>query len=186
MLLADGRSVPADIVVVGIGAGPAVDWLDGIGLDLERRRRVRRDGRTSLAGVVAVGDCAGLVRRRPREATTASSTGPARGAARRRWSAAMLGGPRATGALRPPYFWSDQYGVKIQFAGTPGRRPRRDRGGGARGDRRRPCRLPARPAKPVAVLGMNQPRLFTRWRKQLAAVRAATCCGLMGLVAHSR
>ena len=57
-LLDDGRSVPADIVVVGVGARPCVEWLAGSGVDLDNGVKCGADGRTSLAGVVAVGDCA--------------------------------------------------------------------------------------------------------------------------------
>lgn len=58
VLLEDGRSLPADIVVVGVGASPCVQWLDGSGVELDNGVKCGADGRTSLAGVVAVGDCA--------------------------------------------------------------------------------------------------------------------------------
>ena len=69
---------------------------------------------------------------------------------------------------KPHYFWSDQYGVKLQFAGHSAGYDRLEIEVGDvlthsclavyyRGD------------VPVAVLGMNQPRLFTKWRRSLAA-----------------
>lgn len=58
VLLEDGRSIPADTVVVGVGARPCVEWLDGSGVELEDGVKCGVDGRTSVAGVVAVGDCA--------------------------------------------------------------------------------------------------------------------------------
>ncbi|MET9971779.1 NAD(P)/FAD-dependent oxidoreductase, partial [Streptomyces sp. NPDC006356] len=58
VLLDDGRSIPADIVVVGVGARPNVEWLEGSGVVLDNGVKCGADGRTSLAGVVAVGDCA--------------------------------------------------------------------------------------------------------------------------------
>ncbi len=68
-----------------------------------------------------------------------------------------------------PYFWSDQYGVKLQFAGhAAGRRPRGDRGW-ATPSAHSFLAVYYRGDDPVAVLGMNQPRLFTKWRRQLNA-----------------
>ena len=83
----------------------------------------------------------------------------------------MLGTATLLGAGEPaptpvPYFWSDQYGARIQFAGS------RSGGDVARvvegscADRSFLV-VYERDGHPVAVLGMNQPRLFTRWRRQL-------------------
>lgn len=168
VLLEDGRSLPADIVVVGVGARPCVEWLAGSGLTLDDGVTCGADGRTGLAGVVAVGDCAswydpraGLHRRvehwtgareRPEAAVTAL----------------LAGGAVEPSAPRPPYFWSDQYGVKIQFAGHAAAADSVTIEEGAR-DEHNVLAVYRRSGHPVAVLGMNQPRLFTRWRKQLAA-----------------
>ncbi|RRR83759.1 NAD(P)/FAD-dependent oxidoreductase [Streptomyces sp. RP5T] len=168
VLLADGRSLPADIVVVGVGARPCVEWLAGSGLTLDDGVTCGADGRTALAGVVAVGDCAswydpraGLHRRvehwtgareRPEAAVTAL----------------LAGGAVEPAVPRPPYFWSDQYGVKIQFAGHAAAADSVTIEEGAR-DSHDVLAVYRRSGHPVAVLGMNQPRLFTRWRKQLAA-----------------
>ncbi|WP_016998339.1 NAD(P)/FAD-dependent oxidoreductase, partial [Kocuria atrinae] len=56
--LADGRVLPADIVVVGIGAQPNVAWLEGSGIDVGNGVVCDAAGRTTVPGVVAVGDCA--------------------------------------------------------------------------------------------------------------------------------
>ncbi|MFD7407064.1 NAD(P)/FAD-dependent oxidoreductase [Streptomyces sp. NPDC059866] len=168
VLLEDGRSIPADIVVVGVGARPCVEWLEGSGLVLDNGVKCGADGRTSLAGVVAVGDCAnwydpraGLHRR------VEHWTG-----ARERPDAAvatlLAGGAVEPGVPRPPYFWSDQYGVKIQFAGHAAGADSVTIEAGA-ADERDVLAVYRRAGDPVAVLGMNQPRLFMRWRKQLAA-----------------
>ncbi|MGW6548558.1 NAD(P)/FAD-dependent oxidoreductase, partial [Streptomyces massasporeus] len=58
VLMEDGRSLPADIVVVGVGARPCVDWLAGSGVELDDGVKCGPDGRTSVDFVVAVGDCA--------------------------------------------------------------------------------------------------------------------------------
>lgn len=168
VLLEDGRSVPADIVVVGVGARPCVEWLEGSGVALDNGVKCGADGRTSLAGVVAVGDCANWY-------------DPRAGAHRRveHWTGArerpdaaiatlLAGGAVEPGVPRPPYFWSDQYRVKIQFAGhAAGADSVTVEEGTA--DHRNVLAVYRRAGQPVAVLGMNQPRLFTRWRKQLSA-----------------
>jgi NADPH-dependent 2,4-dienoyl-CoA reductase/sulfur reductase-like enzyme len=168
VLLEDGRTVPADIVVVGVGARPCVEWLEGSGIALDNGVKCGADGRTSLAGVVAVGDCANWY-------------DPRAGAHRRveHWTGArerpgaaiatlLAGGAAEPGVPRPPYFWSDQYGVKIQFAGHAAGADSVTVEEGAADDRN-VLAVYRRAGQPVAVLGMNQPRLFTRWRKQLAA-----------------
>ncbi|WP_240136440.1 NAD(P)/FAD-dependent oxidoreductase [Streptomyces sp. MUM 178J] len=166
-LLEDGRSIPADIVVVGVGARPCVEWLEGSGIELDNGVKCGADGRTSLAGVVAVGDCANWY-------------DPRTGAHRRveHWTGArerpdaaiatlLAGGAVEPGVPRPPYFWSDQYGVKIQFVGhAAGADSVTIEEGSA--DDRNVLAVYRRAGEPVAALGMNQPRLFTRWRKQLA------------------
>ncbi|MFK4188854.1 NAD(P)/FAD-dependent oxidoreductase [Streptomyces sparsogenes] len=167
VLLEDGRGVPADSVVVGVGAKPCVDWLQGSGVALDNGVKCGADGRTSLAGVVAVGDCAnwydpraGIHRRV--EHWTGALERPDTAVA-----TLLAHGATAPGTPRPPYFWSDQYGVKIQFAGHAAGADSVTVEEGATEDRSF-LAVYRRAGRPVAVLGMNQPRLFTRWRKQLA------------------
>ncbi len=115
--MADGGAVDADVVVVGIGVGPNTRWLDGSGIAVEDG--VVCDSRCRAApGVVAAGDVArwfheGIGRHlRVEHWTNASEQGDAA-------AAALLHGD-ATPPYRPvPYFWSDQYGTKIQMVGTP-------------------------------------------------------------------
>ncbi|MBX9398414.1 FAD-dependent oxidoreductase [Streptomyces sp. TRM72054] len=167
VLLQDGRSIPADVVVVGVGARPCVEWLEGSGVELDNGVKCGADGRTSLAGVVAVGDCANWY-------------DPRAGAHRRveHWTGALerpaaavatllAGGAVEPGVPRPPYFWSDQYGVKIQFVGHAAGADSVTIEEGSAEDRN-VLAVYRRAGEPVAALGMNQPRLFTRWRKQLA------------------
>ncbi|MFC8248025.1 NAD(P)/FAD-dependent oxidoreductase [Streptomyces chartreusis] len=168
VLLEDGRTVPADIVVVGVGARPNVEWLEGSGVVLDNGVKCGADGRTSLAGVVAVGDCAnwydpraGLHRRV--EHWTGARERPDAAIA-----ALLAGGAVEPGVPRPPYFWSDQYGVKIQFAGHAAGADSVTIEDGTP-DERNVLAVYRRSGIAVAVLGMNQPRLFTRWRKHLAA-----------------
>jgi NADPH-dependent 2,4-dienoyl-CoA reductase/sulfur reductase-like enzyme len=167
--LADGSRLPADVVVVGIGAAPNIEWLADSGVALGNGVLADARGATNVPGVVAVGDCAATwsvpAERHVRvEHWTNALEQPATAAA------TLLG----TGEQAPtpvPYFWSDQYGARIQFAGSrrEGDVPRVVEGSCA--DR---SFLVAyeRDGEPVAVLGMNQPRLFTRWRRQLRSTVA--------------
>ncbi|MFI0928651.1 NAD(P)/FAD-dependent oxidoreductase [Streptomyces sp. NPDC021012] len=168
VLLEDGRSVPADTVVVGVGARPCVEWLEGSGVALDNGVTCGADGRTSLAGVVAVGDCANWYdphtgSHRRVEHWTGALERPAAAVA-----ALLAHGATEPGVPRPPYFWSDQYGVKIQFVGHAAGADSVTVEEGAT-DERSFLAVYRRAGTPVAVLGMNQPRLFTRWRKQFTA-----------------
>ncbi|AKJ15335.1 pyridine nucleotide-disulfide oxidoreductase [Streptomyces incarnatus] len=168
VLLEDGRSIPADTVVVGVGARPCVEWLEGSGVALDNGVKCGADGRTSVAQVVAVGDCANWydprtgVHRRVEHWTGALERPDAAVAA------LLAHGATEPGVPRPPYFWSDQYGVKIQFVGQAAGADSVTVEEGSADDRSF-LAVYRRAGRPVAVLGMNQPRLFTRWRKQFAS-----------------
>jgi hypothetical protein len=85
-------------------------------------------------------------------------------------AAATLLGRTDVGPSRPvaPYFWSDQYGARLQFAGH--RRPD-DAVEIIEGDvdSRRFVAGYRRRGELVAVFAMNHPKLFVRWRRQLVA-----------------
>ncbi|SDF41716.1 Reductase C-terminal [Lentzea fradiae] len=115
--LSDGTVLDADLVVVGIGAEPATAWLSGSGLTLDNG--VVCDATLAAApGVHAAGD-------------VARWHNPAFDRLMRleHWtSAAEQGAHAVRNALDPaaatpyrhvPYFWSDWYGSRIQFAGVP-------------------------------------------------------------------
>ncbi|WP_327399782.1 FAD-dependent oxidoreductase [Streptomyces sp. NBC_01288] len=168
VLLEDGRTVPADMVVVGVGARPCVEWLEGSGVELDNGVKCGADGRTSLAGVVAVGDCANWYDPRAGSHRRVEHWTGARERPEVAVAALLSWGAVEAGASRPPYFWSDQYGVKIQFAGHAAGADSVTVEEGATGDRSF-LAVYRRAGQPVAVLAMNQPRLFMKWRKQLAA-----------------
>ncbi|KZM72946.1 NAD(P)/FAD-dependent oxidoreductase [Nocardia terpenica] len=165
--LRDGRRLAADVVVAGIGGVANIEWLRGSGLDLGDGVRCDSGGATRVSRIVAVGDCAAWYDpaeggHRRIEHWTAASERPAIAVA------TLLSGGRAPGvAPRPPYFWSDQYGCRIQFAGTvfPGDEPTVEAGSLAE---RSFVAVYRRAGRPVAVLGVDQVRLFTRWRRELS------------------
>ncbi|MEV4084696.1 FAD-dependent oxidoreductase [Nonomuraea fuscirosea] len=113
--LATGDLLPADAVVVAVGSRPATGWLAGSGLTLGDG--VECDTRCRAAeGVYAVGDVAafeheGLGRRLRLENRTNAT------------EQAQVVAANVLGADRPytpiPYFWTDQYDVKLQMHGLP-------------------------------------------------------------------
>ncbi|SNT55440.1 Pyridine nucleotide-disulphide oxidoreductase [Streptosporangium subroseum] len=168
-LLDDDRILPADVVLVGIGARPNVEWLAGAGFQLTNGVVCDAGGATGVPGVVAVGDCAAWFdpamgyHHRVEHWT---------GALRRPAAAAVTllsGGATAPDPPSSPYFWSDQYGMKIQFVGhaRPGDTVTVEEGDVAD---RSFLAVYRRQDRPVAVLSLNQVRLFTRWRRRLDAV----------------
>lgn len=169
--LDDGRLLPADLVLVGVGAQPNVGWLQGSGLELDNGVRCDAGGLTSSPGVVAVGDCAAwydrrLGRHHRVEHWTGALDRPKRAVA------TLLSGDSSGPDVAPAYFWSDQYGVRIQFAGDARSADTVTVEDGAPADR---CFLAVyrRDEEPVGVLGMNQVRAFTRWRRLLGAPSVA-------------
>ncbi len=112
--LADGRRLPCDAVVVGIGVVPATEWLQGSGLPAAGGIPVAAGGRTALPHVYAAGDVASPfdehagahVRSEHWEAAARAGTDAAR---------AMLG--LEPGRHTQSSFWSDQYGLRIQYVG---------------------------------------------------------------------
>lgn len=170
--LADGRLLPADVVLVGIGAIANIEWLQGSGLALGNGVLCEAGGLTNQPGIVAVGDCAAWLDRSSAqwhrvEHWTGAFERPKLAVA------CLLSGTSAGSAPRPPYFWSDQYDARIQFAGTTRRGDVVTVEAGDPADR---SFLAAyrRDGELVAVLGVNQVRQFTRWRRQLSASASAS------------
>jgi 3-phenylpropionate/trans-cinnamate dioxygenase ferredoxin reductase subunit len=118
--LADGSTLPADVVVVGIGALPRTDLADQLGLDVGPLGIVVDEhARTSDGLSVAAGDCAvgpnpyGRGAPGPtRLESVPHATDQARAAA-----ATLAGHPAAYATV--PWFWSDQADLRLQMAGLP-------------------------------------------------------------------
>ncbi|HLS76850.1 MAG TPA: FAD-dependent oxidoreductase [Nocardia sp.] len=119
--LADGSEVPADLVVLGVGSRPAVDWLADSGVALADPADgggVLADevGRTSAENVWAVGDVAAWRHDTGAQVRVEHWTNAGEQA---KLVACALVGAQPPTAARVPYFWSDQYDIKIQALGTP-------------------------------------------------------------------
>lgn len=169
--LADGQVLPADVVVVGVGVRPATDWLAGSGIQVDDGVVCDAGCSTGVPGVVAVGDVARcpnpFTGRHARIEHWSNATEQARTAAR-----TLLTGVSAPAPLTAPYFWSDQYQVRIQLAGhiTPGAVPEVVEGDV---DSRSFTAVYRREGTPVAVLSLNQPKFFNRLRRTLVPAAAA-------------
>lgn len=116
--LDDGTRLAADTVLVGVGAVPRTELAEQLDLACAGGIRVDGGGRTSIPAVVAAGDCTTV--RHPttgegwvRLESVPGATGQARAAA-----ASLAGRPAP--APEPPWFWSDQFDLKLQLAGLPG------------------------------------------------------------------
>lgn len=161
LVLAGGRRVACDAVLVGIGTVPATGWLQGSGLD-SGGVPVDAAGRTAIPGVFAAGDA--CLAFEPRRRAHLRSE---------HWDAAAWQGAAVAKAIlgeepgRPPLpsFWSDQYGVRVQCVGHPqladdvaveGDPAARDFEA-----------LLTRGGVPVAGLAVGRPRAIPAFRKQI-------------------
>ncbi|OLL17254.1 MULTISPECIES: NAD(P)/FAD-dependent oxidoreductase [unclassified Rhodococcus (in: high G+C Gram-positive bacteria)] len=114
-VLSDGTDLDVDLVVVGIGSVPVTDWLDGSGVRVDNGVVCDGVGRTSAPHVWAVGDVAAWEVSDGRCARLEHWTNA--GEQAKALAGALLGSIVAD-AARVPYFWSDQYDVKIQALGA--------------------------------------------------------------------
>ncbi|MQA12057.1 MAG: pyridine nucleotide-disulfide oxidoreductase [Pseudonocardiaceae bacterium] len=109
--LTDGSHIPAELVVVGVGMVPNVELAAAAGLVVSEGVRTDQYGRTSHPAIFAAGD-------------VAEQAGIGR---LEHWQQARDGGGRVAHAIlgQPspetpmPWFWSDQFDLNIQLAGTP-------------------------------------------------------------------
>lgn len=162
--LSDGLTLPADVVVLGAGAVPNVEWLAGSGLVVDDGVVCDGHGRASVEGVLAAGDVA----RWPNAVTGLHVRVE-------QWQAALdqasivahnIAHPEELRSWDSvPYFWSDQFGRKIQFCGHPGAG----------------SRVLSSPGGPVVAFGseelltgvltIGQPRVLARARRLVAERR---------------
>ncbi|MFI5315070.1 MAG: NAD(P)/FAD-dependent oxidoreductase [Myxococcota bacterium] len=177
VVLSDGAALEADLVVVGIGAAPETGWLAGSGLRIDDG--VVCDSHCAAApGVFAAGD-------------VARWHNPLFGEDMRveHWSNAVEQGSYVAERLAGsdlgaepfapvPFFWSDQYDVKIQFAGRmrPDDELRVVAGSLAE---RKFTALYGRAGRLCGVLAFSRPRDLAKYRRMIAerADFAAACAG---------
>ena len=114
VLCGDGSSHPADLVIIGIGIVPNVELAAEAGLKTNNGIVVDEHARTSDPDIVAAGDCTwhynAIYDRWVRLESVQNASDQGRVAA-----ATVAGQSRTYNAL--PWFWSDQYDLKLQIAG---------------------------------------------------------------------
>ncbi len=157
MVLTDAAEVPCDLVLVAVGAAPVGDLLRlpaGIPTD--------EAGRTGLTNVYACGDVAAawqpILAAHLRLEHWTSAAHQAATVAR-----AILG--RETSAAPSPYFWSEQFGLRLQHVGYPQGSARVVLGGDAESLEARYLDADERL---VAALLVNRPQAVSQLRRQLA------------------
>ncbi|MEU1162088.1 FAD-dependent oxidoreductase [Streptomyces sp. NPDC005921] len=167
VVLDDGSQLPAGAVVVGIGARPATAWLTGSGIELGPHGEVLADDRlrTSVPDVYAVGDCASFPSGRYGERLLIHH-----------WDNALQG-PRTVAAnilgetdavYDPvPYFWSEQFGRFVQYAGHHAAADRMVWRGDPSGPSWSVCWL--REGRLVALLAVGRPRDLAQGRRLIEA-----------------
>lgn len=166
VVLTDGSSLGADVVVVGVGVYPTTGWLEGSGLLLSDG--VVCDSRCFAApGVVAAGDVARW--HHPKLGSDirvehwTNATEQAAVASRN-----LLAGPEAAVAYEPvPFFWSDQYETKIQYVGHA-RADDEVRVVHGSQEERRFVAIYGRAGRLTGALAFSRPRQLMAYRRMLA------------------
>lgn len=169
VVLSDGTRLAAELVVVGIGVKTNTEWLEGSGVQLDdgvlcdASCRVLDGAGKPIEGVVAAGDVANwynpLFEERMRVEHWTHAVEQAEHAV-----AALLSAGEPEPFATAPLFWSDQYGVKIQFAGRsqPGDEVHVCHGDVEAG---RFVALYGRAGRLVGVLGFKRPPQVIKYRR---------------------
>jgi 3-phenylpropionate/trans-cinnamate dioxygenase ferredoxin reductase subunit len=170
--LTDGSTIPADVVLLALGAVPNVEWLAGSGLEIEggvvcdATLTTSRDPDILAAGDLALwphpladGDHV-----RVEHWTVAAEHGQLAG------RNALKDPDERTAHAAPPYFWSDQYDTKIQAVGFPGRADVLEI---AETDGDRLVAVGTRDGELVAVVGFNAAKRVASYRRELMTSMAA-------------
>ncbi|MFE5284873.1 NAD(P)/FAD-dependent oxidoreductase [Nocardia sp. NPDC056611] len=167
VVLHDGRRLDAELIVVGIGASPATEWLSGSGIELhpvDGGLVCGPDLATNLPDVFAAGDVVHAPNSlfdndtvRLEHWTNAAEQGVL--AAR-----SALGHRSNEAPANVPYFWSDLYAARIQFVGLP----TADEVLPVGLDTDAPIVLYRRSDRIVGALTVNRPRDIMKFRRRIA------------------
>ena len=114
VVCSNGMEFPADVVIIGVGVLPNVELAQEAGIEVDNGIIVDEFCRTNDAHIVAAGDCANhfnaIYGRRMRLESVPNASEQGKTAA-----ASLCGLTKAYKSL--PWFWSDQYDLKLQIAG---------------------------------------------------------------------
>lgn len=164
--LSDRSHVDADVVVVGIGVVPNTDWLEGSGLELGNGVICNSRCATNVPGIVAAGDVAQwhnpLFGEDMRIEHWSNATEMARAAV----ETLLAGKDEAPEYSSVPFFWSDQYDIKIQSAGRLSGSDATEIVSGTLDDRKF-LKLYGKQGRLVGALSFNEPRKLIGYRRKL-------------------
>ena len=114
IICSDGSCFSTDVVVVGVGITPNIELAKSSGLTCDNGILVDENGQTSDPHIFAVGDCSNhpnnIFKQRLRLESVQNAVEQAKSIA-----------ASIAGSVKPyqevPWFWSDQYNIKLQIAG---------------------------------------------------------------------
>lgn len=115
-VLSDGTELEVDVVAIGIGSVPVTGWLEDSGVELDNGVVCDEAGRTGDPHVWAIGDVASW--RHESGGHKRVEHWSNAGDQAKILAGALTGTGDPTAPTQVPYFWSDQYGLKIQALGT--------------------------------------------------------------------
>ncbi|GLZ54653.1 FAD-dependent oxidoreductase [Actinomycetospora sp. NBRC 106378] len=160
--LRDGREVPAEVVVVGVGITPNTGWLQGSGVKVENGACTDDGLVTDVPAVVAVGDvarwCRGTSTHRHEHWTSAGEQAAVA-------AENLLAGSTVRTVAPSGYVWSEQYGRLLQLAGHPDSRDAVEVLHGDPGERRFVARYVGTDGATTGLFAMAEPRMFGRLRR---------------------
>ena len=160
--LADGRTLPADVVLVGVGIVPNTAWLEGSGLKIDNGVHTDAGMVTDVPAVVAVGDVArwtrGPASYRHEHWTSAGEQAAVA-------AANLLAGTTTATVAPSGYVWSEQYGRMLQLAGHPSADDAVEVVHGDPDDRRFVARYTGAAGTTTGLFAMAEPKMFGRLRR---------------------
>lgn len=116
--LTDGSSVESDLVILGLGVSPTVAWLEQSGLELSDGVLCDDHGAASSPGIYAVGDAARWMNKASGKSHRAEHW--TRATEQADIVAARILNQATPDSLPVPYWWSEQYDLKLQGLGATG------------------------------------------------------------------
>lgn len=114
VLCRDGSAIPADLIIVGIGVCPNMELAQAVGIEVDNGIVVDQYCRTNDFDIVAAGDCTNQFNTHYQKYLRLESVPNANEQAKT--AAATICGHQKI-FTTVPWFWSDQYSIKLQIAG---------------------------------------------------------------------
>lgn len=180
VVLAGGEVVPADLVIVGIGVEPNTELAAAAGLDVDDGVLIDSRSRTSDPEVVAAGDCTRQDVARYGRPVRLESV-PSAGEQAKVAAATVCGKSKEVSSL--PWFWSEQYDLKLQIAGLNTGYDEVVLSGDPSQDRNFSC-FYLRQGELIAADCVNRPRDFMFSKRTIAERKPVERADLVGATAR--